>query len=280
MAEEAKEAEAPEETEETQETPETPSFDWGQARQTIQDEKLRSHAERFTDLESLVKGNLEQRQKLSSAIVKPGKDASEEDIQNYRKALGVPESPDKYQFEGINLEEADDTMKSAVGHWQKVFHDNNVPVDVAQKLTQAQQEIVKQVQEKQKQADEEYAKQSEETLRQTWGTDYENNREYANRAAQELFGEDFESVRNMEDKSGRYVLDNPAFMKILAKVGREMGEGRLGPVMATGEVESIKDQAKELARQRYEAMDNGDMKLAKQLDKKEKELWEKVPRPS
>ena len=49
-------------------------------RDLIEDEKLQKHAERFTSVDALVQANLESRQKLSKAIVPPGKDSDEEDV--------------------------------------------------------------------------------------------------------------------------------------------------------------------------------------------------------
>ena len=76
------------ETPETTETEETVEIEsW---RDLIEDEKLQKHAERFTSVDALVQANLEARQKLSKAVVPPGKDAAEEDITAYREAVGVP----------------------------------------------------------------------------------------------------------------------------------------------------------------------------------------------
>ena len=75
--------EAVEETEatETSEAPEEQeSVEIESWRDLIEDEKLQKHSERFTSIDALVQANLESRQKLSKAVVPPGKDAAEEDI--------------------------------------------------------------------------------------------------------------------------------------------------------------------------------------------------------
>ena len=91
--------EAVEETEAT-ETPEVPeeqeTVEIESWRDLIEDEKLQKHAERFTSVDALVQANLESRQKLSKAIVPPGKDSDEEDVTAYREALGVPKDVDGY----------------------------------------------------------------------------------------------------------------------------------------------------------------------------------------
>ena len=86
-----KEETATEETEETKEE----STNW---RELIQDEKLRKHAERFTTPDALVQANVDFRQKVSKAVVLPSKNASEDEVSSFRKAIGVPDSEDGYEF--------------------------------------------------------------------------------------------------------------------------------------------------------------------------------------
>ena len=69
--------------------PEPQEKDW---REFIEGEDGQKYAERFTDLNSLVSGSIDMRKQLSSAIVPPGKDASDEQIAAYRKAIGIPRS--------------------------------------------------------------------------------------------------------------------------------------------------------------------------------------------
>ena len=62
------------ETDETSEAPEEQeSVEIESWRDLIEDEKLQKHSERFTSIDALVQANLESRQKLSKAVVPPGK---------------------------------------------------------------------------------------------------------------------------------------------------------------------------------------------------------------
>ena len=131
--------EAVEETEAT-ETPEVPeeqeTVEIESWRDLIEDEKLQKHAERFTSVDALVQANLESRQKLSKAIVPPGKDSDEEDVTAYREALGVPKDVDGYEFplpEGI---ERTTEMMDSEDHWANLFIDNNIPKATADVLIQ------------------------------------------------------------------------------------------------------------------------------------------------
>ena len=99
VQEEAVEEEYEQESESGEELPEgVEEEDASSWRDLIQDEKLSKHAERFTDLDSLVKANMDSRVKLSKAVVTPGKDDDEESWNAYRTALGVPQDVDGYDF--------------------------------------------------------------------------------------------------------------------------------------------------------------------------------------
>src|SRR3546814_9862421 len=87
---------------------------------------MKKHAERFNSPEDLVKGHMELRQKLSKAVVPPGRDADEEAVAAYRKAIGVPEKAEGYKFEmpdGAEQTEADKAFHQAMA---ETFHGENV----------------------------------------------------------------------------------------------------------------------------------------------------------
>lgn len=246
-------------------------------RESIKDEEVRKHSERFDSIDSLARGNLELRKKLSGAITLPGKDASEEDIASFRKAIGVPQTADEYELEGIEInDDTPDYVKDNLAKWKSTFHENNITPKAVGELQKVMVEIAEAEKARQVEADKTFASESEAALKAEWpGDEYQKNMTIANRAAEKLFGDDFEGMRSLETKSGKLVLDHPALARVFAKIGREMDEGSLGPV-PEGERESVKSQIETVRAKKEEAMQKGNMQTVRSLDEQERKLWAKL----
>lgn len=243
--------------------------DW---RAGITNPEARKLAEDSADINHLAERALNMRQKLSGAIMKPGKDAKPEEVAAYRKAMGVPDAPDGYVFEDPEGYTATDADKAIRGQFAKVFHDHNVPAETAKGLTEAYRQIVTAQAAEIKAADEKYAADSEAALKKQWGADYDANVAVAERAAKHILGEDYAAARRLTDSTGRFVLDNPVMLRMLAKIGREMGEDGLRGGASESELATIDGQITDLRKQQSEAQAKGDSKLANQLYQKEQGL--------
>ena len=244
--------------------------DW---RASITDKDLKKHADRFTTIDDLVKANVESRQKLSKAIIPPGKDASPEDIASYRKAAGIPENEEGYVWpeapEGVVL---DDAVVEERAGWNKFFLENGFTKTQAEQAIQRAAEHDALKQQADVAADDAYAKASEAKLKVEWGTEYAVNLEYQNRALSAYFGNDLPEARHIQDKTGRYVLDNPVMVKAFARLGRELQDGDLGPPLTATERDSVGQQIKDVRKAADEAYNAGDKKLANQLSEQERQL--------
>ena len=251
-----------------------PPDDW---REHITDTKLRDHAGRFTSVIDLVGKHYELRQQLSTAIQPLAKDATDEQVATYRKAIGVPETAEGYVFttpEGHELTEGDKAFqKSAAG----MFHANNISVDAANAQIAWFNEYAAQIEKTQIDADKAYADETEAALKAEWpGKEFEHNKAFADRAAAKVFGDGLDDVRNIETKDGRFVLDHPAFVKMLAGIGREMSEGRLGSVMTEGAQNAIENQIDELDGKIDKATNEGDGVKANKLYIEQQELYREL----
>jgi len=217
--------------------------DW---RAAITDEAAKKFAETSTDINHLVGRALTMQQKLSNAIVKPGKDAKPEDVAAYRKAMDIPDDPKGYEFtkpEHLSEEEFKSAgVQATLGAIAKIAHDNGVPKTALGALWGAYSQMEAAALKAQVDADKEYANQSEAALRKEWGAEYDVNKTFADRAAAHLFGNKLADVKQIETKDGRFVLDHPDLVRALGKIGREMGEGTLGPVLTDGDVAAIDQQ--------------------------------------
>lgn len=242
--------------------------DW---RDTIEDTKLRDHAGKFTSITDLVKGNLTQRQQLSTAITVPGKDAKPEEVAEFHKRLGALGSPEEYLSlfpqpeEGQEWGEAEKAQNEA---WAKRFHDMGVSKGTAEALINSFNEDMAKAGEAVKAEDDRFAEESKLALQREWGGDFAANVKYADDAAKQLFGGDFEDMRQLKMGNDRFLLDDPRMIRALAKVGREMQEGR--PASLTDDARaSVQDEISGLRKQIEEAQANHD-------DKRANELYQKV----
>ena len=80
----------------------------------------------------------------------------------------------------------------------------------------------------------------------------------------------------MQMKDGRFLMDDARMLKIFATLGREMGEGTLGPAMNEDEVESAQSELASLRSQIEEAQAKGNSKQANKLYNKEQALISKM----
>ena len=260
-------------TEETEESKDE-STNW---RELIQDEKLRKHAERFTTPDALVQANVDFRQKVSKAVVLPGKNASEEEVSAFRKAIGVPDSEEGYEFpQAVDGQELPEETIAAQKEWGKLFQDNNISKTAAKNILTAYEQFKVSETEARLKADEEFAEETREYLKSQWKDEYDKNLVIASKAGEQVFGEMYEDVKKLETKNGKFVMDHPAIAMAFAKLGREMGEGVLGEALSDDQKDSLKDQVDTARAKRNEAHAKGNNKEARKWDQRERELLEKL----
>lgn len=145
----------------------------------------------FGNASELAEAFLNQSDKLSQAVTLPGENASEQELVEFRRRLGVPEKPDEYEFEEGLPEEM---QPKTFDKWYKdVAHSAGLSKDQAAALRKAFAEQytagIKEVQ-KHKQASLEKAQKE---LREKYGDEYEQNIVKAQRVVKTLGGEEFSS---------------------------------------------------------------------------------------
>lgn len=245
-------------------------------RDGITDPEARKLADDSTDLTHLAKRALEMRQKLSTSIVIPGKDAAEEDVAAYRKALGVPNTVEGYEFPVVPEEQLTDEVKASRAEWAATFHQHNVPKAVADNLIAKFSEDSAKAELARLDADAAYTAAQSKALHDEWGTEYDMHETFANRAVAKVLGADFEEARHIEDKHGNFVLDNSILIKAFARLGKEMGEKELGAVIDTTQRETLQDQAQELRNKANEAHARGDQATANKLSEQERQIYSRL----
>ena len=249
-------------------------FNW---RQGLSDPDQIKQAERYASNADVVQATIDMRKKLGSSVNIPNEKSDDTEWITYRKNMGIPDTPEEYKYEGLTVDDKmSQEQKAGLEKWNKIFHDENISIKGAQRLMNEFRTDMGAQLESQMEADKKYSAETDANLRSLWGTDYDKNKEYANRAATDLFGEDFESAKGIEMKDGRFLLDNPLISKVFATVGREMGEGRLGDVLSDNEVETLEESADSYRDKKRIALAEGNNKEASKWDKKEFEILKRL----
>lgn len=171
---------------------------------------------KYASPKEVSKALLEANKKISQRfdIKKPTETATEEEVNNWRKAWGIPEAPDKYELklsEGRQLSEHD---KPIINDFIAEMHKTHATPEVVNKAIDKYYEI----QEKQLQAIEELNKQDkqalEEDLRQEYGRNYTANISKVDTFLKDKFGnETAEILAKAVGHDGRMLFNNPDFMR-------------------------------------------------------------------
>ncbi len=241
---------------------------------------LKKTADRFSSREDAVRA-IQAFQKRDGQVRVPGKDASDEEVAKFQKAMGIPEKADGYEFpEMAEGQELTDEIKTSRVEWGKRFHDMGISADQAKLLSQLVGEDSEKIVAAQVQADKDFAQTQEDALRQEWkGDDFEKNKTLANRAFTELAdrtGLNIDDLAKIETKDGRFLMDRVEMLKIFSVIGREMAEGTLGPAVSETERETVEDEIRTIRTQIAEAQNKNDSKRANQLYTKEQNLLKRM----
>lgn len=214
-------------TDKTVTTPTDWPADWRQkgmvqAGLPADDKKTLAMLERLTSPGDLVKKVLEQEKIISQGAHKAGlpKDATPEQVTQYRKDNGIPETADKYDLtfaDGLVIGEAD---KPIVDSLLATMHGKNLPNDVVKDLVGAYF-----AQEKaflaQRDADISTNKTTQEdSLRQEWGQEYTPNIKTIGNLTKTFSQETRNALAGALDSEGYPLLNNKSFLKDLATVAR------------------------------------------------------------
>ena len=244
-------------------------------RESVAGDDLQKIAERFNSPTDAIKAVADLRKQVSTSIRVPGKDATDDDRAAFNKALGVPDSVDGYKFQVPEGHEATDADKAFQSSAAEAFHKLGISADQAAGLNEWNNALVAESQKATEAADKEFAEKTEAALKSEWADDYERNTTLAKRSAAEMLGTDLESVAEMT-VGDRLLLDHPAMLRMFAKIGGEMEEGRLGPSLSEGQRSTLQEQADDISVQKFKAMDAGDSAKVKRLDIQERELMSKL----
>lgn len=214
-------------------TEKPPEFDWRKAMAGDDPEELKA-LERYTDPVQARKAWKEAVAKISEGgkVKVPGENATPEEIAEFNKALGVPESPDKYEITAKPVDgyEVSDADKSFLNGMTARLHDaiakGAKPKDIVNLAHQLYYDAAADSAIAQETAAAEAAAEGEKQNRDLWGSQYDANIKLAIAGAKHVFpGTDaeFEKAMGMRLETGHALFDHPLIQRIFAQAALEMG---------------------------------------------------------
>lgn len=192
------------------------------------DEKLKNLLARYTSPDAMAKAFKEARDAIAK---KPSKEEvadlpenpTDEQLAAYRKAKGIPEKPEDYEFEIPEGKELSDSEYDILMDFAKEMHGKHVSKDMVKAISSwflGYEDVVAQ-----KQADAAFQARTttEEKLRAEWGGDYKANINLMSNVLQEHLGTQTGEFLSMTMLDGTKLGDNETFIRLMADMSRKIG---------------------------------------------------------
>ena len=197
--------------------------DWRQ-QLAGEDEKRLNQLSRITDVKSFAESYFNAQDKIRSGETSNGlpDNPTDEQMNAYREANNIPATVEDYSLaldEGLVLGEADERI---MGDVYKVAHENNVSNDVVSQLTNAMLKGRDQEEHAIQQQDGLDLQTADRQMRDTWGQDYEMNKNLIRgvlNGLPETVKDEFASARLA---NGQAVFNSPEMMNFFADAARAM----------------------------------------------------------
>lgn len=128
--------------------------------------------QRYGSPEAALQALIAAQNRISSGELKPvlGKDATPEQLTEWRTAHGIPETPDKYDLgKDVKIAEADKPMFDVM---MKAMHGENATPQHVAAVVKTWYSLTQQAKEAQAEADKAVATASEDALRTEWGPEF------------------------------------------------------------------------------------------------------------
>ncbi|WP_421781807.1 hypothetical protein [Kiloniella litopenaei] len=156
----------------------------------------------------------------------PSESASEDEIDAFYAALGVPETPDGYELEvpeELSAQHSEEDWNAYTGAISELSHALGLSPEQAQALAdmdlQAKTQSMENLEREQQQYLSQQIEETTQTLREEWGSKMDVNVRTANRALKALGGSELEGVLS---EAG--VLNDPVVIRAFHKAGLSLVE--------------------------------------------------------
>ena len=147
--------------------------DW---RETVSkgDAKKLAQLQRYASPEAGIQALFAAQERIRSGELKPvlGKNATAEELAEWRTAHGIPEAPDKYDLKDVKIDDSDKPMLAEI---LKAAHGTNQTPEQVAATVKTWNQIKQAAFENQAIQDKESATKAEDTLRSEWGPEFRRN---------------------------------------------------------------------------------------------------------
>ena len=212
------------------------------------------------DVESMAKGfnGLEQLLgKKAHAIIPPNEKSTPEEIAEYRKAIGVPDSPEGYKLKPEQLPEGVTWDENVAKRAAELAHKHNIPAAAMSELMQFDMERAALMNQAAASMIEQQLESGREELQRVWGDKMPEKIELARRAA----------VTAGVDPSSQGFVD-PQVVKAIVNLAEKLSDDRLVAGDQTG-VSSTRARARDImtnqANPLYSRYQEGDPEIVDQV---------------
>ena len=200
-----------------------PADDW-RVKLAGGDEKELKRLSRFASEVDVYKAYRELEKKKSSGELKQalGKDATAEEITQWRKENGIPETPDKYELKfdnGLVIGEQDKPM---IDEFVTRMHGENANPAQVKAAIATYYDLIGKQQQAMAENDVAFKDASLDALRGEWEGDFKKNLNAVNGLMQSLPDETREAFENARTSDGRVLGNDPAIIKWLAHMAFEI----------------------------------------------------------
>ncbi|MEI7578616.1 MAG: hypothetical protein WCJ58_01095 [bacterium] len=224
--------------------------DW---RQNIagEDPKLLKELEKHKTPAELAKAYRELQKQFSSTRPTPelAKDATAEQVAEWREKAGIPESWDKYDTtldNGVVIGEND---KPIVESWLKKAHEMNMKPEDAKKSLQAYFEMNNAAESERIRNAEAQQNAVSEELKKQWGVQFkENLTVVATHLEKALGAETFNKLNQAVLPDGSYAINDPAILNHFLKEARQEQGGHTVVASPTTDLPSLMERKKQIEK--------------------------------
>jgi len=212
-----------------------------------EDEDVYKMLNRYTTPKDAIKALKNAQDKIRSGELKAPlpKDATPEQIKEYREANKIPEKADGYLNELPDGLVFGDEDKTAMAPFLEEMHQLNAPKEYVQSALKAYTNAIIAQNERIMDQDATLKAETEDVLRAEWGGDYRANLAAANNMLDAHFPAEVKAaLLNARDEQSRPIIYNAGFLQAMAQLGRELNP--VGSVYGTGadNLGTIEDEIK------------------------------------
>lgn len=197
--------------------------DW-RTRYADGDEKSLKRLSRYATEADLFKGFQSLEKKIAAGELKSPlpKDATPEQLTEWRKSNGIPESADKYDLNFENGLVIGENEKPLIDEFVSKMHSKNANQEQVKEAIASYYEIQSKQQQSLLENDSNYKSESEESLREEWGGDYKKNVTAVNNLVNNLPEGVGSAIINARSPDGKLLGANPEVLKALASLAYEI----------------------------------------------------------